>query len=68
MNATTIETLPTSYTLRAPREEDIPAILALLRDSDDAEFGQHDDWTAEDIRQAIVDSRYDGPELTYAPN
>jgi mycothiol synthase len=50
MNATTIETLPTSYTLRAPREEDILAILALLRDSDDAEFGQHDDWTAEDIR------------------
>ena len=50
MNATTIETLPTGYMLRAPREEDIPAILALLRDSDDAEFGQHDDWTAADIR------------------
>jgi len=50
MNATTIETLPTDYTLRAPREEDIPAILALLREADDAEFGQHDDWTAEDIR------------------
>ena len=50
MNATTIETLPTGYTLRAPREEDIPAILTLLREADDAEFGQHDDWTAEDIR------------------
>jgi mycothiol synthase len=50
MNATTIETLPLGYTLRAPREEDIPGILALLRDADDAEFGQHDDWTAEDIR------------------
>jgi mycothiol synthase len=50
MNATTIETLPTGYTLRAPREEDIPAILTLLREVDDAEFGQHDDWTAEDIR------------------
>lgn len=51
MYATTIETLPTGYTLRAPREEDIPAILTLLREADDAEFGQHDDWTAEDIRQ-----------------
>ncbi|HEX3269306.1 MAG TPA: GNAT family N-acetyltransferase [Ktedonobacterales bacterium] len=49
MNATTIETLPTGYTLRAPREEDIPAILTLLRETDDAEFGQHDDWTTEDI-------------------
>jgi mycothiol synthase len=51
MNATTIETLPTGYTVRAPREKDIPAILTLLRESDDAEFGQHDDWTAEDIHQ-----------------
>jgi hypothetical protein len=24
--------------------------------------------TADDVRQAIVDSRYRGPELTYAPN
>ena len=49
MNATTIETLPTGYTLRSPREEDIPAIRTLLREADDAEFGQHDDWTVEDI-------------------
>jgi mycothiol synthase len=51
MNATTIETLPAGYTLRAPRAEDIPAILTLLRECDEAEFGQHDDWTAEDIRK-----------------
>jgi len=50
MNATTIEILPTGYTLRAPREEDIPVVLTLLRETDDAEFGQHDEWTVEDIR------------------
>ncbi len=41
--------LPPGYTVRAPTEEDIPAILALIRDFDLAETGEADPWTAENI-------------------
>jgi mycothiol synthase len=41
--------LPPGYTVRHPTEEDIPAILGLLRDFDLAESGQADPWTPQSI-------------------
>lgn len=41
--------LASGYTVRSPTEDDIPAILALLRDFDLAEMGQADPWTPESI-------------------
>lgn len=41
--------LPPGYTVRSPTEDDIPAILALLRDFDLAETGEADPWTPQTI-------------------
>jgi mycothiol synthase len=41
--------LPRGYTIRNPTEDDIPAILALIRDFDLSETGSADPWTADNI-------------------
>ncbi len=37
--------LPSGYTVRSPTPEDVPAVLALMRDFDIAETGEADPWT-----------------------
>lgn len=44
-------TIPAGYTLRAPTESDIPAIIALLAAHDIAHVGVAETFTTEDIRQ-----------------
>lgn len=41
--------LASGYSVRSPTPEDIPAILALLRDFDLAEMGQADPWTPQSL-------------------
>lgn len=41
--------LPPGYTVRNPTEDDIPAILALIRDFDLSETSEADPWTAQNI-------------------
>ncbi|MGN9911247.1 GNAT family N-acetyltransferase [Phytohabitans sp. LJ34] len=64
-------TLPAGWTIRRPTLDDVAEILALVHASDLAAMGEPD-FSADDVREALVGSAYISPSrdslLAYAPD